>query len=185
MSKSIIKTCSLLFFMNLSLQKVSPAENMKQIYQFGNYHSFDSLNTSILDIRYGVSFEFFYINKKFHLIETLFDVNCVLAFKESREPFVEIVPGFGLNALVRINLIPILNDLVFIEGGYGLIAFAKPHPDDGTYINGVRNLGIGYNIKNNYFLVCRWYHNSNADIAGRNKNPGLDTIGFSFGVSFQ
>ena len=32
------------------------------------------------------------------------------------------------------------------------------------------------------FVVGRWYHNSNADVAGREKNPGLDALGLSVGV---
>jgi hypothetical protein len=98
--------------------------------------------------------------------------------------------GFGfINYYLRIFLFPVYQVSVFIEGGFGLVYYLNPFPENGTSLNGARQLGGGLKWKINdhdhFVITVRWYHTSNNDVYGRERNPGLDTLGITAGFDLS
>ncbi len=159
-----------------------------QILRIGCYGSFNTTNAVVVDTDYGIAVKFLPILDYYYLVDTSVDVDLALPF-DMVSGVPRIVPGFGLNTQLRLNLIPIpkMRSTIFVEGVLGLIIYGVPYPDNGTNINGERHLGFGieYHIdKATTFLVAvRWFHTSNGDIYGAARNPAVNTIGVNFGFS--
>jgi len=67
-----------------------------------------------------------------------------------------------------------------------LVTYTKEFPENGTVLNGGWHLGGGieYNIENATLLFAKilWFHTSNNDIYGRDRNPSINAVGIAIGV---
>ena len=102
--------------------------------------------------------------------------------------------GVGLNALARWYPEPLRfadGDIAFyIEGGAGIAQFSRRTPSPiGTHFSFTLHGGIGsrWKINENLSLLgaLDYFHISNARLAGRDRNQGLDGFGGYFGVSID
>jgi len=157
-------------------------------FQTGGYFAFDSMNVGILDMHYGILGRFFKVWDLYYLLDTSFEANIMLAFETENELPVPTV-GFGINYYLRIHLFPIYRMTMFVEGGWGMVLYTRQYPKGGTVYNLARQVGGGIkyalNDETSLVVTVRWYHTSNNDILGRDRNPGIDTIGVSMGFDFS
>jgi hypothetical protein len=75
---------------------------------------------------------------------------------------------------------------IFLEGVMSLVTYTKEFPENGTIVNGGWHLGGGieYNIENatKLFAKILWFHTSNNDVYGRDKNPSINAVGIAAGI---
>ncbi|HPY87561.1 MAG TPA: acyloxyacyl hydrolase [Spirochaetota bacterium] len=159
--------------------------------KIGGYASFDSTRSGSMDINYGVSFQFFRILKFYYIIDFSFESNIFFVFDEYNK-FPRLTVGFGLiSCSLRFHIIPIpvIKCSLFIEGIIGLVIYTQSYPDNGTNINGMRHLGGGIeyyiNDYSSLFFSLLWFHTSNNDVYGRERNPSLNSIGLSIGFKLS
>ena len=93
---------------------------------------------------------------------------------------------FVPNGSMRIYTPALRKTRIFLEGVMSLVTYAKEFPGNGTNVNGGWHLGGGieYNIENatKLFVKILWFHTSNNDIYGRDRNPSLNAVGIAAGI---
>ncbi|MCG8571273.1 MAG: acyloxyacyl hydrolase [Spirochaetes bacterium] len=165
-------------------EKIKKWIDMSHTFQIGCYGSFDDMNSYIMDLHYGINFRFIKIARKYYLWDTSFEANMLMVFDFVNE-LPKIFPGFGINYYLRLHLFPIYKMTFFIEGGWGLMGYTQQYPVNGTWLNGARQVGGGIKWNLNQWdalvITVRWYHTSNNDIFGRERNPAVDSIGVTMG----
>ena len=156
-------------------------------FRFGTYRMYKNENTSMYEVDYGVSFSFFRIMNYYYFTDMTLSSSITLSL-DDKHGHPRAIPGFGIiNYGLRLHLIPIpiIRSTVFVEGTVGLVAYARKYPDGGTIFNGGRHIGAGvehfFKDGGSFFVSFRWFHTSNNNALGRNRNPGLNAIGLSFG----
>jgi len=89
---------------------------------------------------------------------------------------------------VRIYTPPIKKIRLFAEGIMSLVTYTKNFPENGTKVNGGWHIGGGieYKFEDNtkIFTSVAWFHNSNNDVYGRERNPSINAIGIGIGIQF-
>ena len=78
---------------------------------------------------------------------------------------------------------------MFLEAVMSLVLYSKDYPENGTMLNGGWHLGGGleYDLGNNskLFAAIKWFHTSNNDIYGRERNPSINALGLGLGICFK
>jgi len=99
------------------------------------------------------------------------------------------VPGMGINGSIRLYSPFFWNTRLFLEGIMSLVLYSKEYPENGTMLNGGWHLGggVAYSIGNNasLFVSARWFHTSNNDVYGRDRNPSINAVGLGLGISYK
>ena len=187
---SIIKENSFKFVKSkFDFEKVKRWADVCQTFHMGAYASFDEMDIVIMDLHYGILLKLIRIANLYYLFDMSFESNLIIPFGTKNDlPSLNI--GFGIiNYYLRIFLFPIYNVSIFIEGGWGIVGYVNPYPENGTNFNGARQVGGGFkwriNDNDTFVLTVRWYHTSNNDVYGREHNPGVDTIGITAGFDFS
>lgn len=100
------------------------------------------------------------------------------------------VTGIGITPILRWHPIQYGAFSAFADIGLGVALTESRYPifgDDerGTYLNTTPQLALGatWQIDENYFIKAGWryYHLSNGDIYGEERNPGHDSDGYFLG----
>jgi hypothetical protein len=151
----------------------------------GNYNSFWEDDIGIIEAGYDFIFNFPYIRREYNILVFGVGLSSLFAFDKIGNPRHPVL-GFSLNGSMRIYTPALRKTRVFLEGIMSLVAYTKEFPENGTILNGGWHLGGGieYNIENTtkIFAKILWFHTSNNDTYGRDRNPSLNTVGFAAGI---
>jgi hypothetical protein len=94
--------------------------------------------------------------------------------------------GYGANLILRQHLIRRKNWSLFADVGPGFLEAGQRVPPAGTSFNLTFRTGLGITQKMTEHLNLigggRYYHLSNAEMAGRDRNPSLNGIEAYFGL---
>ncbi|MDR1748148.1 MAG: hypothetical protein LBR47_03725, partial [Spirochaetaceae bacterium] len=155
-AKGIVKVFITVLFFSLSppifSQEIpaAEAENLPSGSIFthrigaGSYLALYSTNTGIIDAGYDMVFRVLRLAPDYNLFDISIgaDILFILDGKNSMPRF---IPGIGVNAGGRLYVLPIrkIRSRIFLEGILGFVVYAREYPDNGTYINFARHLGLG------------------------------------------
>jgi hypothetical protein len=151
----------------------------------GNYNSFWEDDIGIIETGYDFMFNFPYITPEYNILDLGIGLSGLFAFDKLGNPR-QPVFGLGLNASIRIYTPILRKTRMFLDGIISLVTYAKEYPRNGTIVNGGWHLGGGieYNIENTIKLFAKilWFHTSNNDICGRDRNPSINAVGIATGI---
>ena len=79
----------------------------------------------------------------------------------------------------------ICRTITFLVIGFSPL-YSQDYPENGTKLNGGWHLGGGfeYSLEKNtkLFAPIRWFHTSNNDVYGRERNPSVNALGIAIGI---
>ena len=151
----------------------------------GNYNSYTNDNIGIIEAGYDFVLNFPYLNENYNLMDYGIGLSGLFAF-DGTENLRSPVLGLGVNGGMRLFSQYFWKTRVFLEGIMSLVIYSKEYPENGTIVNGGWHLGGGleYSINGdtNIFMAIRWFHTSNNDIYGRDRNPSINAVGIGIGL---
>jgi len=151
----------------------------------GNYNSYWNDNIGILESGYDFLLNILYIKPEYNIFDFSIGLSCLFAFDNIGNPR-QPVFGLGINGSMRLYSPIIKRTRLFLEGIMSLVIYTEDYPQNGTMINGGWHLGGGieYNPENNTKLFTKilWFHTSNNDVYGRDRNPSLNALGLAAGI---
>jgi len=154
----------------------------------GHYDSYTNDNIGIAEAGYDFILNFPYIKPNYNLMDLGIGLSGLFAFDSMgniREP----VLGLGVNGSMRVYTPSLRQIQMFLEAVMSLVLYSKDYPENGTMLNGGWHLGGGleYDLENNskLFAAIKWFHTSNNDIYGRERNPSINALGLGLGVCFK
>jgi hypothetical protein len=176
------------FAFNLFSQENNKIVDFGHRLTLGGFYSYTDNNIGILEPRYDFIINVPYINPKYNLIDFGIGISVIMAF-DGKDDIRLPVFGFGLNGSMRIYTPYIKKARLFTEGIMSLVLYTRNYPENGTKINGGWHIGGGfeYSIEEDakIFSSINWFHNSNNDIYGQERNPSINAIGFMTGIQFN
>jgi hypothetical protein len=151
----------------------------------GNFNSFWEDDIDIIEAGYDFIFNFPYITPEYNILDFGIGLSGLFAFDKLGNPRRPVL-GLGLNGSMRLYTPALRKTRIFLEGVMSLVTYAKGFPENGTIVNGGWHLGGGieYNIENTTKLFSKilWFHISNNDVYGRDRNPSINAVGIAAGV---
>ena len=169
------------------------AQEKSKIVDFGHRvtlgvcHSYKTDNIGIIEPMYSFLINVPYIIPNYNLMDFGYGVSLLMAFGEEKNIRMPVF-GFGLNASIRLFSPPVKRTRIFVEGIQSLVIYTIEYPENGTRVNGGWHFGGGieHRLMDNtkIFASINWFHTSNNDIHGRERNPGIDAVGFGMGIQF-
>jgi len=186
MTKKYIGIIILLCLFNLALdsQENKPSYFGHRV-TIGNYNSFWEDDIGIIEAGYDFIFNFPYITPEYNILDFGIGLSGLFAFDKLGNPR-QPVFGLGLNGSMRIYTPALRKTRIFLEGVMSLVTYTKEFPENGTIVNGGWHLGGGieYNVENaaKLFAKILWFHTSNNDVYGRDRNPSINAVGIAAGI---
>ena len=184
--------CIIILFLIINLS-TAEAQDDKKIIDFGHritlgsYYSYTENVVGILEPMYDFVLNVPYINSKYNLLDFGIGISVIMAFDGKGNVRLPTL-GFGLNGSMRIYSPYIKNARAFANGIMSLVLYTKDYPENGTKINGGWHIGGGleYRMENamKIFTSINWFHNSNNDVYGRERNPAINAIGIMTGLQY-
>ncbi|WP_461254959.1 hypothetical protein [Treponema sp. R80B11-R83G3] len=151
----------------------------------GNYNSFWDDGIGILEAGYDFIFNFLHITPEYNILDFGIGLSGLFAFDKQGNPRQPVL-GIGLNGSMRIYTPALKKTRIFLESVISMVTYTKEFPENGTIINGGLHFGGGieYNTENATLLFAKilWFHTSNNDIYGRDRNPSINAVGIAIGV---
>jgi hypothetical protein len=151
----------------------------------GNFNSFCEDDIGIIEAGYDFILNFPHITPEYNIFDFGIGLSGLFAFDKpdnSRQPIL----GLGLNGSVRIYTPTLRKSRIFLDGIMSFVIYTKEFPENGTMVNGGWHLGGGieYNMENDtkLFVKILWFHTSNNDIYGRDRNPSINAVGIAAGI---
>ncbi|HEX2972784.1 MAG TPA: acyloxyacyl hydrolase, partial [Tepidisphaeraceae bacterium] len=96
--------------------------------------------------------------------------------------------GAGFSLLLRWHFLKVDRFSLYAEGSAGLVELDTDFPYGGTRFNFVERAGLGatYELMDDLHLMggVRWFHLSNADLDGAERNPAFDALEYYGGLMF-
>jgi hypothetical protein len=186
MVKKYIRIIIFLCLLNTALysQENDPLY-FNQRVTIGNYDSFKEDDIGIIEACYDFIINFPYITPKYNILDFGIGLSGLFAFDKLDNPRQPVL-GLGLNGSMRIYTPALRKTRIFLEGVMSLVTYTKKFPENGTILNGGWHLGGGieYNTENSTKLFAKilWFHTSNNDVYGRDRNPSLNAVGIATGI---
>ncbi|MDR0301714.1 MAG: hypothetical protein LBI04_05295 [Treponema sp.] len=183
------KYLGILFFLCFFSFALNSQENNPSYFghrvTVGNYNSFWEDDIGIIEAGYDFVFNFLFITPEYNILDFGIGLSGLLAFDKLGNPRQPVL-GLGLNGSMRIYTPALRKTRIFLEGIMSLVTYTKEFPENGTIVNGGWHLGGGieYNIENSTKLFAKilWFHTSNNDVYGRERNPSLNAVGIAAGI---
>ncbi|HCC36748.1 MAG TPA: hypothetical protein DEQ14_03540 [Treponema sp.] len=151
----------------------------------GAYYSYTDDNIGIMEPRYDFIVNFPYIAPDYNLFDFGIGLGVIMAFDGKNNVRLPTF-GFTVNGNMRIYAPSINRTRFFTEGGMSFVFFTRNYPENGTKLNGALHAGGGIEHKledsTRIFATMDWFHISNNDVYGRERNPGINAIGMRFGI---
>ncbi len=187
--KVMRKCIVILFFFSSSFFVLYSQENNPPHFShrvtLGNYNSFWEDDIGIMEAGYDFIFNFPFITPDYNLLDFGIGLSGLFAFDKLGNPRQPVL-GLGVNGSARIYTPALKKTRVFLEGIMSLVIYAKAFPENGTMVNGGWHLGGGveYNVENHtkLFVKIVWFHTSNNDVYGRDRNPSINAVGIAAGI---
>jgi hypothetical protein len=154
----------------------------------GTYYSYTEDNIGIMEPMYDFVMNFPYISPNYNLLDFGIGFSVIMAFDGKGNVRLPVF-GLSLNGSIRIYTPSVRKVRLFLEGIMSLVLYARDYPENGTNINGGWHIGSGIEYKledtTKIFAIINWFHNSNNDVYGRERNPAINAIGFGTGIQFH
>ena len=151
----------------------------------GNFNSFWEEDIGIIEAGYDFISNFPYITPEYNILDFSVGLSGLFAFDKPGNPRQPVL-GLGLNGSMRIYTPALKKTRIFLEGIMSLVTYTKEFPGNGTNVNGGWHFGGGieYNIENTTKLFAKvlWFHTSNNDVYGRDRNPSINAVGIAAGI---
>lgn len=161
------------------------SSNFSHRLTIGNYNSFWDDDIGMIEAGYDFIFNFPYITPEYNIMDFGIGLSGLFAFDKLGDPRQPVL-GFGVNGSMRLYSPALRKARIFLEGVMSLVVYTKEFPENGTNVNGGWHLGGGfeYNIEETTKLFAKilWFHTSNNDIHGRERNPSINAVGIAAGV---
>ena len=97
--------------------------------------------------------------------------------------------GFGLSGVMRHHLKDWQSGTFFGDVSFGPFYAVDEVPVGGTHFNFITRVGLGVTqrLKDDTRLLAgvRWFHLSNAQIKGKDRNPSIDGVEIYLGLGWQ
>ncbi len=97
--------------------------------------------------------------------------------------------GIGLSGIFRHHLFDWEQSTLFLEGSFGPVYISRSTPEAGTHFNFISRLGAGmtFEMDEGAHLMAgaRWWHLSNAQIDGVDRNPTINGVEFYIGLVWR
>jgi len=187
MDKNIFIAIILLCIINVSV--IFSQEN--RILDFnhritiGNYNSYWNDNIGVLEAGYDFIINILYIMPEYNIFDFGIGLSGLIAFDNIGNPRLPVF-GLGINGSMRLFSPIIKRTRLFLEGIMSLVIYTEDYPQNGTMVNGGWHLGGGieHNLgnKTKLFTKILWFHTSNNDVYGRERNPSLNALGLAVGI---
>ena len=149
----------------------------------GNYNSYTN-NTGIIEAGYDFLWNFPTF-KNNQLLNLGVGFSGLFLFDDQGNPRTPVI-GLGFNVSMRIYTPTIQKSRLFLDGIMSLVLYSEDYPENGTKLNGGWHLGGGFEYlleKNTtLFASIRWFHTSNNDIYGKDRNPAINALGIAVGI---
>ena len=182
----------ILFAVLINVSIVNAQDNNKIIdfghrLTLGTYYSYTENVIGIMEPMYDFIVNVPYINSKYNLLDFGIGISVIMAFDRNGNVRLPTI-GFGLNGSMRIYSPYVRNARAFADGIMSLVLYTKNYPENGTKINGGWHIGGGFEYRLEdvikIFTSINWFHNSNNDVYGRERNPAINAIGFMTGLQY-
>jgi hypothetical protein len=177
----------ILFLINIPVIYAQEDKNIDFSHRItlGAFYSYTNDNIGILEPKYDFIINFPYINPNYNILDFGIGLSMIMAFDGNGNVRIPVF-GFALNGSMRLYTSPMAKARLYAEGAMGLVFFTRSYPENGTMLNGSMHVGGGfeYNLENNtkLFFSINWFHISNNDVYGRERNPGINSIGLLTGL---
>ena len=187
MNKKVFSLIILMCIINVSVMfsQENKILDFNHRITIGNYNSYLNDNVGILEAGYDFILNILYINQEYNIFDFGIGLSGLFAFDNTGNPR-QPVFGLGINGSMRLYSPIIKKTRLFLEGIMSLVIYSKDYPQNGSMINGGWHLGGGieYNIENNtkIFTKILWFHTSNNDVYGIDRNPSINALGLAAGI---
>ncbi len=170
-------------------------KNLRQRIYLGAYSSYFDDNIRLMQVGYDCALQLIDLTPDFNLLDFALGLDALVAFDDRGGPDqgrpinARITPGIELNWSLRIYVLPLgsIGSRLFLEGaGMTLIAYARPYPDNGTYLNIGSHVGLGIDYPlstGKGYTTLRLFHSSNGK--PYEENPALNAIGIMTGIQLK
>ena len=183
------KRCFMAIFLVINTAIIHAQENKNIDFAhritLGTFYSYTNDTIGIFEPKYDFIFNFPYISIDYNILDFGIGLSTIMAFDGNGNVRIPVF-GFALNGSMRIYTPPMKKARLYAEGAMGLVFFTKNYPENGTMLNGSMHVGGGfeYKLENNtkIFSSINWFHISNNDVYGRERNPGINAIGLVTGL---
>ena len=149
----------------------------------GNYNSYTN-NIGVIEAGYDFIWNFPTF-KDYQLMDIGVGLSGLFVFDDKGSPRTPIL-GLGVNGSMRIYTPSIRKSRLFLDGIISLVLYSKNYPENGTKQNGEWHLGGGFEYllekHTKLFASIRWFHTSNNDVYGRERNPSVNALGIAIGI---
>jgi len=149
----------------------------------GNYNSYTS-NIGVIEAGYDFIWNF-PIFQNYQLMDLGIGLSGLFAFDDTGSPRTPVL-GLGINGNMRIYTPTIRKMRLFLDGIMSLVLYSKDYPENGTKLNGGWHLGGGFEYAlekhTKLFASILWFHTSNNDVYGRDRNPSVNAVGIAIGI---
>jgi len=185
------RNIGMIIFLCLITKMLFSQENTSSYFghrvTIGNFNSFWDDDIGILEAGYDFILNFPFITPKYNLMDFGIGLSSLFAFDKLGNPRMPVF-GLGVNGSMRLYTPSMRKTRAFLEGIMSLVIYTKEFPENGTFVNGGWHLGGGieYNIEETTKLFAKilWFHTSNNDVYGRERNPSINAVGIAIGVQF-
>jgi len=155
----------------------------------GSYNEFNSVSKrGLMDIGYDYVFSTAYLTPTYNLFDLGIGLSALFVWDDIGRFEVPTV-GFAVELPVRIYAPLIKGARLFVGTDIRMIMYTEEYPTNGTMFNVGWRVGPGmdYELDNGVrlFGTLGWWHTSNANIYGKERNPSVNGIGTSFGIQYE
>ena len=189
MSKKVLIVIIILYIISISslFSQENKILDFNHRMTIGNYNSYWNDNIGILEAGYDFILNILYVNSNYNIFDFGIGLSGLFAFNNIGNPRYPVF-GLGINGSMRLYSPIIRKTRLFLEGIMSLVIYSEDYPQNGSMVNGGWHLGGGmeYNIENTTKLFAKilWFHTSNNDVYGRDRNPSINAVGIAIGVQF-
>ncbi len=189
MIKKYIGIIVFMFVLNIALysQENTFEIDFEHRMTIGTYYSYTNNNIGIMEPQYDFIINFPYINPDYNILDFGIGVSVIMAFDGKNNVRMPTF-GFAVNGSMRVYAPPIKKAKLFTEGGMSFVVFTKDYPENGSKINAALKVGGGMEYRladsTKIFTTMDWFHISNNDMYGRERNPSINAVGITAGLQF-
>jgi len=155
----------------------------------GTYNEFNSVSKrGLMEMGYDYIFSTAYLTPTYSLFDIGIGLKVIFVWDDIGRFEVPTV-GFALDIPLRIYAPSVKAARLYAETDIRMVMYTKDYPPNGTLFNVGWLIGPGMEYKLNdgtrLFGTLGYWHSSNGNIYGKERNPAVNGIGNTFGIQFK